>query len=269
MKVFIEKERCDHVRIANDTGADLGQYEFGVVGPFAAVADEIILNGAVGPLHVEQGIQIQAGAADLKDGQNTFATPGKPVYWDATSKKFSDTLTNGYYKVGSLITPKNSDGVILFEKSRYATLVPADEAATSAAAILAVTSLSGIPFKKTATLKSAAAATPVHILTAAEVGAGKKAYVHSMFASVDGATKWATTATVALQDTAASPVAGATIAVAGLTANAQLMIPDTNITLAAPIADGAGFTTAKGLDIVADANGTGSDLIVTIFGYIA
>ena len=28
---------------------------------------------------------------------------------------------------------KNSDGVILFEKSRYATLVPADEAATSAA----------------------------------------------------------------------------------------------------------------------------------------
>ena len=35
MKVFIEKERCDHVRIANDTGADLEQYEFGVVGPIS------------------------------------------------------------------------------------------------------------------------------------------------------------------------------------------------------------------------------------------
>ena len=269
MTVFIEKERCDHVRIANDTGADMVQYEFGVVGSYAAVADEAIVNGAVGSLHVEQGIQVQAEAADLKDGQNTFATPGQPVYWDATNKKFSDTLTNGYYKVGSLITPKTSEGVILFEKHRYATLVPADEAATSAAAILAVTSLSGIPFKKTVTLTSAAASTAVHILTAAEVGAGKKAYVHSMFASVNGATKWETTATVVLQDTAASPVVGATIAVAGLGANAQLMIPDTNITLAAPIADGAGFTTAKGLDIKADANGTGSDLIVTIFGYIA
>ena len=43
---------------------------------------------------------------------------------------------------------------------------------------------------------------------------------------------------------------------------------NTNVTLAEPIADGDGFTTAKGLDIVGNANGTGSDLIVTVFGCI-
>ena len=59
-----------------------------------------------------------------------------------------------------------------------------------------------------------------------------------------------------------------TAAVAGLTANAMIDEGDTNVTLAAPIADGAGFTTAKGLDIAGDANGTGSDLIVTVFGCI-
>ena len=264
MTVFIEKERCDHVRIANDTGADLAQYEFGVVGSYAAVADEIILDGVVGSLHVEEGIQIQTD--ELKVAENTFNTPGQKVYFDTATKKFSDTLTNGYYHVGALITPKNSDGVILFEKQRYAVLVPADEANTKAAVLAEITALSGIPFMKKAVLTSAAGATPVPVLTAAEVGAGKKAYVHAIFASVGGATKWETVATVGLQDTAASPVVGATIAVAKLVANAKLSITDA--VLLAPIASGAGFTTAKGLDIVAKAHGTGSDLTVTIFGYI-
>lgn len=61
---------------------------------------------------------------------------------------------------------------------------------------------------------------------------------------------------------------GATVAVAGLAANAMIDEGDTNVTLAAPIADGAGFTAAKGLDIAGDADGTGSDLIVTVFGCI-
>jgi hypothetical protein len=71
-----------------------------------------------------------------------------------------------------------------------------------------------------------------------------------------------------VQDTAGTPVVGATVAVAGLVGNAMLDEGNTNVTLAAPIADGVGFTTAKGLDIAGNANGTGSNLLVTVFGCI-
>jgi hypothetical protein len=269
MTVFIEKEKCDHVRIKNGTGADLAQYEFAIVGPYAAVADEAIASNAVGSLHVEEGIQIQT--TDLHATQNTFATVGAPVYWDNATKKFSDTLTEDYYLVGYLLVAKNSDGVIVFEKERYAKLVPASlvdiQAEVDAAelAIAAITAEAGIPFKATATLTSAAGATEVVLLADAKVGAGKKVYLHSIFASVDGATEWATATKVQVKDSA--DVVGAEFAVSGLTANASLTIDDA--TLKEPISKGAGFTAAKGLEIVADANGTGSNLIVTVFGYIA
>ena len=120
--VFIEKELCTHVRIANDTGAALLQYELAVVGPFAGVADEVIAIDAVGSFHVEEGIQVQA--SNLTDDEDTFATSGQAVYLDA-SGDFSDTSTEGYYLVGYLLVAKNSDGVIVFEKTRYATVVPA------------------------------------------------------------------------------------------------------------------------------------------------
>lgn len=118
--VYIEKERCDHVRYVNDTGADVSQYDFAVVGPYAAVADADITNGSVDSWHVEEGIQI--ASTTLKTGELTFGTPGQAVYWDATLLQFSDTETAGYYEVGHLIEAK-SGGKILFEKTRYATLI--------------------------------------------------------------------------------------------------------------------------------------------------
>jgi len=121
--VYIEKEKCDHVRIANDTGAELAQYEFAVVGPFAAVADEVIANAAVGSFHVEEGIQVQA--SNLTDTELTFDTSGQAVYLDGDGN-FSDTETEGHYLVGYLLQVKNSNGVIVFEKTRYATVVPAE-----------------------------------------------------------------------------------------------------------------------------------------------
>jgi hypothetical protein len=71
-----------------------------------------------------------------------------------------------------------------------------------------------------------------------------------------------------LQDTANTPVVGATAAVAGLTGNAMIDEGNSNVTLGKAIADGNGFTAGKGLDIAGNANGTGSDLIVTVFGCI-
>lgn len=119
--VYIERERNDHVRYVNDSGAAVAKYDFAIVGPYAAVADEIIASAAVGSWHVEEGIIIQTDT--LKTGELTFGTAGDPVYFDATLLQFSDTSTAGYYLVGYLNTAKDANGVIRFEKLRYAELV--------------------------------------------------------------------------------------------------------------------------------------------------
>ena len=261
---FVEKEPAGYVYLKNTTGAEVVAGEFCIVGGFAAIAQETIAIDAYGGFLIGAGTLVQTDT--LTTAEDTFGTANAYVYFNNTSKDFSDTVTVGYYKVGQLNTVKAS-GVIEFNKFEKAEIVSSD-VSTLEAVVTANAALGGRFFKKTATLTSAAAATPVHLLTAAEVGAGKKAYISKMYFSVDGATAWGTTATVTVQDTAASPVVGATVAVAGLTANAMIDEGNTNVTLAAPVADGAGFTTAKGIDIAANANGTGSNLLVTVFGCI-
>jgi len=266
--VFIEKECVEHLRIKNDSGADMAQYEFGVVGPFAAVADEAVVSNAVGPYHVEQGLLIQTD--ELTTAEDTFATSGQNVYWNKSTRKFSDTLIPGYYLVGNLITVKNSAGVIWFEKRRYASLVPASTADLEAM-IEAVTEDAGTPFLKIVTLTAATAATPVEVLAATTVGASRKAYVTNFLATVNGAVAWAddTATIVKLQDTAGTAVVGATIAKAQLTNAAILGLLSAGVTLGDAIKLGTGFTTAKGLVVVADANfGAGSNLVITVAGYM-
>ena len=121
-------------------------------------------------------------------------------------------------------------------------------------------------FTITGVLTSAAAATAVTLVPDSWVYGGKKVYVSNVTAKVNGGTLWATTATVVLQDSAA--VAGVTYAVAGLTANAFLGLTTANVTVANPVALNTGFTASKGLVLVGNANGTGSDLYVTVTGYI-
>lgn len=118
--VYVEKEKCDHVRVVNDTGDDLARGEFAIVGPYAAVADEAIAAGAIGSFHVEEGIQVQTDA--LESGYDTFATPGQPVYWNGIN--FQDVAVAEDYFVGYLVEVKDSAGKILFEKVRYAEEVP-------------------------------------------------------------------------------------------------------------------------------------------------
>ena len=119
--VYINREENDHVRFENDTGADLVQYEATVVGPYAAVADEAIKGGEVGSFHVEEGIQCQI--SDLVYGEDTFDTVGQPVYFDPATGDFSDTDDAGYYLWGYLVLAKDSKGMIVVEKRRYAVLV--------------------------------------------------------------------------------------------------------------------------------------------------
>ena len=260
---FVKKEPAGYALLKNTTGAKVSAGEFCILGDLGAIAQEEIDINAYGGFLIGSGTEVQT--AKLTTSEDTFNTVNQIVYWDDTGKAFSDKLKVGYYKVGQLKTVKDSRGVIVFTKFEKAEIVATD-VATLQAVVEANAALGGRFFKKTATLTSATAATPVHLLTDAEVGAGKKAYVSKIYFSVNGATNWATTATVTLQDTAG--VVGATVLVAGLTGNAMFDEGGAKVTLGEAIADGNGFTAGKGLDIAGNANGTGSDLIVTVFGCI-
>jgi len=124
-------------------------------------------------------------------------------------------------------------------------------------------------FHETVTLTSAAAATAVNIIPDARVGPSRKVYVMGWVSKVSGATNWATTATITIEDTSA--VAFSTITVNAATTNGNVVagpFSNSNVALNDPMAIGSGGTAAKGLQLKGDANGTGSDLKVTVWGVI-
>jgi hypothetical protein len=123
-------------------------------------------------------------------------------------------------------------------------------------------------FSRTVTITSAAAATPVSILADAEVGTGRKVYVQQVIATVGGATAWATTANVKVQDTNSSPVDFFTMLVAALGANARAVFGSASTTIETAAGTMTGGTAGKGLQVVGNANGTGSTLTVTVTGFI-
>jgi len=116
--VYIQNEVIDHIRMINDTGAALEQYEFTVIGEIAAVADEDIASLSRGPFHTENGILCQV--EDFVAGEGTFGTPNAPVYWDPVTGDFSDTETVGYYLVGQVVEVLDANGVMVFTKYFFA-----------------------------------------------------------------------------------------------------------------------------------------------------
>lgn len=123
-------------------------------------------------------------------------------------------------------------------------------------------------FVVTKTITSAAAATAINVIPDTQVPASRKVYITGFHAKVSGATNWATTATVKIQDTNSSAVDYITMAVAALTGNAEVRPGVTNITSENAYLLGTGGTAAKGIQLKGNANGTGSDLVVTIYGQI-
>lgn len=126
-----------------------------------------------------------------------------------------------------------------------------------------------IQFQRTVTITSAAAGTAVNIVLDSEVPTGKKVYLLGFRGQVAGGTLWATTATVKVQDTNGTPVDFITVAVAAMTANANIFANTTNVTPENAYMRNTGGTASKGLQLKGNANGTGSDFIVTVYGYIA
>ena len=143
---------------------------------------------------------------------------------------------------------------------------------TPGAGCFSSVTLAGAPmeawFSRTCTITSAAAITPVNCLSNSDVPAAKKPYLMGWHAKVNGATPWATTANCWVQDTSGTSNYFVTMAVAALTANAFVADLSANVTQQAPYARNVGGTADLGLEIACDANGTGSDLVVTVFGVI-
>lgn len=108
------------VRMYNDTGAALSQYEPTVIGERFAVAAEAIANTAKGAFEI--GAMVLE-SSNLKAAENTFGTKNASVYFDPTSLQFSDTETAGYYKIGQVDEVKDSGGVIRILAAEIAVLI--------------------------------------------------------------------------------------------------------------------------------------------------
>lgn len=262
MTKHTRSERADDARLVNTSGGDTVVDQLVVLGGRLRAANGIVESGEAGGFDLlPAGQLIEIGSADLKSGEDTFGTANQPVYFDPLTSKVSDTLTDDYILFGVLVFPKGTESspanglLVLTVEQRQIT---AEEA-------------SGEFIMGTGVLTAAAAATPVHVIPAAKVAAGKKFYPLGMILSVGGATAWtdSTATVVKLQDTAASPVAAVSVAKAQLTGNAVLGFPSTGVTLQTPVRAGSGMTAAKGIDVVGDANfAAGSDISVTVFGVV-
>lgn len=264
--IYTEYESENGSRLQNMTGGDLIENQFVVMGGKCLKATEAIASLAVGGFEKLAGKKVQADT--FVAGEATWATGELPVYWKPATGEFSNTSTVGYYLVGYTKEAKTGASVTF---NCVDPVIVASDVATLQGIVEGVTAESGVWFKRTATLTSAAAGTAVPVLTDADVGS-KTAYIMGAFLKVDGATAWtdADGTVVTVQDTADIPVVGLTYAKANLTGNAVLAPGMTGVTIGDPIAEGAGFTATKGISVVADSNfDAGSDIKVTIFGYLA
>lgn len=124
----------------------------------------------------------------------------------------------------------------------------------------------GASFFKTCTITSAAAATPVVCLSAADVPASLSAKLAKWSLYVNGSTGWGTTATCVIEDTSGNDLVS--IAVAAMTGDTFVGDHSANVTPAARYRLGTGGAADAGLQISCNANGTGSDAVFVLSGSV-
>jgi predicted RecA/RadA family phage recombinase len=100
-KVYIEKERVDHVWIKNNTGAAIDQGDFVVIGSLSGVADRRALAAESLSIHIEPFLEIQVGQDDLIAAANANAD-GKTIYVNSATGKFADASGSGFVAVGQI-----------------------------------------------------------------------------------------------------------------------------------------------------------------------
>lgn len=130
--------------------------------------------------------------------------------------------------------------------------------------------ISGAPtvstFYKVCTIASAAAATPVNCLSAADVPPTLSAKLGAWRAYVNGSTSWSTVTSCVIEDTAGNDFIS--IAVAALAGDTVITDSSSNVTKEVRYRIGTGGATDAGLQVSCNSNGTGSDLVFVMMGTI-
>jgi len=126
-EVYIRNADAQSHRMYNDTGAELDENELTVIGTIVGVATEVIASAGTGAFDTQDGAIVQA--TDLETSEDTFGTPNQDVFFNPATGAFSDTATVGYFKIGQLAAggTKDSDGMIVFTKRRWAEPIESDE----------------------------------------------------------------------------------------------------------------------------------------------
>ncbi|NLB01759.1 MAG: hypothetical protein GX837_12525 [Methanomicrobiales archaeon] len=271
------REVGDQVTVTNNLGRTAIYGEIVLLGGMYGIVMEHdgIANGATGRIYVLQPDTL-ISTAQINPA-STFVA-GAAIYFKAGSSSAAGTLEDAEggvaVAIGTIESAVGAPGAHTSVSFRpYSQIVDYggyDDRLTAVESVTnGLTKDPGIPFRKTVTLTSALATTAVEIIPDADVAAGKCVYINSLYANVDGNEVWdGSGSVVKVQDTAG--VAAITFAKGQLTADAQLAFLSNGVTLGDGIKDGTGMTPAKGLEIVADGTfeTTGSDLIVTITGFI-
>jgi len=271
------REVGDQVTVTNDLGRTALYGEIVLLdGMYGIVMEhDGIASGATGRMYVLQPDTLISTAQI--NATSTFVA-GRPIYFKAggtgAAGTLEDSAADGAVAIGTIESAVGDDEAHTSVSFRpYSQIVDYgeyDDRLDAAEGFIAdLKNDPGIPFRKTVTLTSDAATTPVSIIPDAAVGTGKCVYINSLYANVDGNEDWVGSGSaVKVQDT--DDVAAITFAKDELKANAQLAFLSTGVTLGDGIKEGTGMTEAKGLEIVADGTfeTTGSDLIVTITGFI-
>lgn len=117
--VYQKEDTRDVINVVATGNFGLGDYA--VSGPWHGPVLNSGVSGDNMSVRVKEGIILSTD--ELESGEDTFDTVGAMVYFKASTAKFSDTSTAGYREVGYLTAVKDSNGVIEFEKTRYADTV--------------------------------------------------------------------------------------------------------------------------------------------------
>lgn len=127
-------------------------------------------------------------------------------------------------------------------------------------------------FSRTASLQAVNAGTRVPLLAEADLPEGKKVYPLGFFMILNGEVCWegGTGTTVYIADSGTDLIYRfAAIEAAHLMPGEYLCPNSDGVTLEAEFGMNLGCRTGKGIDVFADGNfGSGSDLVVTVYGYM-
>jgi hypothetical protein len=114
-KEVVGGQGVDHI-LNPAVDQDYDQYDMCVSLPWCGLIDNGADTGEDVTMYVAEGIQIDS--REIEDGA-TFTLFGQEVWYNATTKEYTDTEDDGLFLVGYVILPTDSEGWFRFEKRRY------------------------------------------------------------------------------------------------------------------------------------------------------